>query len=175
MHRLADIRACPCEIERAGSHSVHARRSGNRATSLYYPLTNGAVMLSGAKHLSLFASGIAPGFDLRFFASLRMDTSASTSKGVEASAYNLPTKQACVCEDSRESQLAPDPTTPVRESPKTSRVYTRNEIARQHAMQAWRVQTAKGIALSCSIIHCARDDGGCGFHRVPAWSNGDGW
>src|SRR5437773_12207098 len=36
------------------------------------PLTNGTVMLSGAKHLSLFATGIAPGFDQRFFASLRM-------------------------------------------------------------------------------------------------------
>src|SRR5207249_9306737 len=90
-------------------------------------LTNGTVMLSGAKHLSLFASGIAPGFDPRFFASLRMTFSASASKGVEASAYNPPTKQACASEDNTEFQPAPATTRSVREPPRTSPACTHSE------------------------------------------------
>jgi hypothetical protein len=90
------------------------------------------------------------------------------------SVYNLPTKQACAFEDNTKGQSRLGPTTTVREPPMTSRASTHNETAKKRASQLFRLQTEKDIALECSTIRCARDDDGCGSHRVPAWNNGDG-
>src|SRR5437868_13000867 len=100
-------------------------------------------------------------------------TTTPVLRAAQASVCSSPMKQVCVLQGSMECQPRLATTKSVRESPTTSRVCRDRKSARKRASQLFRLQTGKDIVVQCSTIHCARDDGGSGFHCVLLQSSDD--
>ena len=96
MRLLRDTRACRGEITPGESHSVHARRAGNRPTSLRQQADQIVILSESEESRINFSTDPAQRNGPEMFRfTQHYSADEMNSKAVGASVYNLSMKQAC--------------------------------------------------------------------------------